>query len=106
MSLIGLTQYSHLQQFAWHAATARIAALQESELAGGGAAASAIMTAETVQSQSLSSSSLRRQLVRMLAHWALLNGEVGRLLDAVFDDEVSHFVLCVAMDRLEIITSR
>ena len=32
---------------------------------------------------------LGRELVHILAHWALIHGEMGRFVDAVFDNEVT-----------------
>ena len=32
---------------------------------------------------------MKRELVHMLLQWALVNDEVGRLLDAVLDNEVA-----------------
>ncbi len=67
-----LSLYSFLLQYSWYSAKA----LATAQFGPAGSA-------------SAEHSLVKRELVHMLLQWALANDEVGRLLDAVLDNEVA-----------------
>jgi hypothetical protein len=46
-------------------------------------------------SNTIDVSVVKREMVTMLARWAIIHGEIGRFLDSVFDREVRLFMFFV-----------